>query len=121
MTTYKLFLGGSHRRHRAGSTMDIPSRLRSSVRNGAIRKMPEQEKTTPVLQDMQGIPVAGHDGMLLDRWGAHAPWSTRNIVILKDRAGRTGLGEVPGGEGIRRVLEHSRALVIGQPLGATTA
>ncbi|WP_312977598.1 enolase C-terminal domain-like protein [Stutzerimonas nitrititolerans] len=79
--------------------------------------MPEQEKTTPVVQDMQVIPVAGHDSMLLNLCGAHAPWFTRNLVILKDSAGRTGLGEVPGGEGIRRALEHSRALVIGQPLG----
>lgn len=66
---------------------------------------------------MQVIPVAGHDSMLLNLCGAHAPWFTRNLVILKDSAGRTGLGEVPGGEGIRRALEHSRALVIGQPLG----
>ena len=83
--------------------------------------MPEQKMTTPVVQDMQVIPVAGHDSMLLNLCGAHAPWFTRNLVILKDSAGRTGLGEVPGGEGIRRALEHTRPLVIGQPLGRYNA
>lgn len=77
--------------------------------------------TKPVVQDMQVIPVAGHDSMLLNLCGAHAPWFTRNLVILKDSAGRTGLGEVPGGEGIRRALEHTRPLVIGQPLGRYNA
>ena len=66
---------------------------------------------------MQVIPVAGHDGMLLNLCGAHGPYFTRNIVILKDSAGRSGIGEVPGGEGIRSALEASRELVIGKPLG----
>ena len=79
--------------------------------------MPEQQSMTPVVQDMQVIPVAGHDSMLLNLCGAHAPWFTRNLVILKDSAGRTGLGEVPGGEGIRQALERTRPLVIGRPVG----
>ncbi|HAQ86619.1 MAG TPA: glucarate dehydratase, partial [Pseudomonas sp.] len=53
---------------------------------------------------MQVIPVAGYDSMLLNLCGAHAPYFTRNLVILKDSAGRTGIGEVPGGEGIRQAL-----------------
>ena len=36
--------------------------------------------------------------MLLNLSGAHGPFFTRNIVILTDSAGNTGLGEVPGGE-----------------------
>ena len=36
--------------------------------------------------------------MLLNLSGAHGPLFTRNIVILKDNAGHTGVGEVPGGE-----------------------
>ena len=72
---------------------------------------------TPVITQMQVIPVAGHDGMLLNLCGAHGPYFTRNIVILKDSAGRSGIGEVPGGEGIRSALEASRELVIGKPLG----
>jgi glucarate dehydratase len=67
---------------------------------------------------MRVIPVAGHDGMLLNLSGAHAPFFTRNIVLLTDNAGNTGVGEVPGGEKIRRVLEESQALVVGQPLAA---
>ena len=55
--------------------------------------------------------------MLLNLCGAHAPYFTRNIVILKDSTGRTGIGEVPGGEGIRQTLERSRERVIGKPLG----
>ena len=67
---------------------------------------------------MRVVPVAGHDNMLLNLSGAHAPFFTRNVVILTDNAGHTGVGEVPGGEKIRRVLEESQQLVVGQPLGA---
>ena len=70
---------------------------------------------------MNVIPVAGHDSMLLNLSGAHAPFFTRNIVLLTDNAGNTGVGEVPGGEKIRRVLEESKSLVMGQPLAAYNA
>ena len=53
---------------------------------------------TPTITRMQVIPVAGHDGMLMNLSGAHGPFFTRNIVILTDSSGHTGLGEVPGGE-----------------------
>ena len=55
--------------------------------------------------------------MLLNLSGAHAPFFTRNIVIVTDSAGHTGVGEVPGGEKIRQTLEDARALVEGQPIG----
>jgi len=67
---------------------------------------------------MQVIPVAGYDSMLLNLCGAHAPYFTRNLVLLTDNAGNTGIGEVPGGEGILQALERCRPLVIGQPIGA---
>jgi glucarate dehydratase len=67
---------------------------------------------------MQVIPVAGHDSMLLNLSGAHAPFFTRNIVILRDNSGSTGVGEVPGGEQIRQTLDDARPLVEGQPVGA---
>ncbi len=67
---------------------------------------------------MQVIPVAGHDSMLLNLSGAHGPYFTRNIVILRDNSGNTGVGEVPGGERIRQTLEDARELVVGQPIGA---
>lgn len=72
---------------------------------------------TPVVTEMRVVPVAGQDSMLLNLSGAHGPWFTRNVVLLRDSAGRVGLGEVPGGESIRRTLEEARALVQGQPIG----
>ncbi|HEY0525851.1 MAG TPA: glucarate dehydratase [Stellaceae bacterium] len=78
----------------------------------------ENAKTTPTVTEMSVFPVAGHDSMLLNLSGAHGPFFTRNIVILKDNAGRTGVGEVPGGERIRQTLEDARALVVGRSIGA---
>jgi glucarate dehydratase len=78
--------------------------------------IPHQQ--TPLVTSMRVIPVAGHDSMLLNLSGAHAPFFTRNVVLLTDNAGHTGAGEVPGGEKIRRVLEESQQLVVGQPLAA---
>lgn len=76
---------------------------------------------TPVVTELTVIPVAGHDSMLMNLSGAHGPFFTRNVVLLKDSAGRTGVGEVPGGEGIRQTLEDARPLVVGQPIGAYQA
>jgi glucarate dehydratase len=76
---------------------------------------------TPKVASMRVIPVAGHDSMLLNLSGAHGPYFTRNLVLLIDNSGHTGVGEVPGGEKIRRVLEDSQPLVVGQPLGAYNA
>ena len=73
--------------------------------------------STPTVTRMQVIPVAGHDGMLLNLSGAHGPFFTRNIVILTDSSGHTGLGEVPGGEKIRQTLEDARPLIEGQSVG----
>ena len=75
---------------------------------------------TPVVTAMRVIPIAGTDGMLLNLSGAHGPFFTRNLVVLTDSAGRTGVGEVPGGEKIRQTLEDARALVQGQPVGHWT-
>jgi len=63
---------------------------------------------------MRIVPVAGQDSMLLNLSGAHGPYFTRNLAILTDEAGNTGVGEVPGGEKIRQVLEEAAALVIGR-------
>jgi len=73
---------------------------------------------SPAITGMRVVPVAGHDAMLLNLSGAHAPFFTRNIVILTDEAGNTGLGEVPGGESIRQTLEDARGLVVGARLGS---
>ena len=73
--------------------------------------------TTPRITRVQVIPVAGHDGMLLNLSGAHGPFFTRNLLVLTDSSGRTGVGEVPGGEKIRNTLEDARPLIEGQLLG----
>ncbi len=72
---------------------------------------------TPRITRVQVIPVAGHDGMLLNLSGAHGPFFTRNLLVLTDSSGRTGVGEVPGGEKIRNTLEDARPLIEGQALG----
>ncbi|QUN26137.1 glucarate dehydratase [Cupriavidus sp. KK10] len=72
---------------------------------------------TPVVTELTVVPVAGHDSMLMNLSGAHGPYFTRNIVIVRDSAGQTGVGEVPGGEGIRQTLEDARPLLVGQPIG----
>ena len=66
---------------------------------------------------MRVVPVAGRDSMLLNLSGAHAPFFTRNIVLLTDSAGRTGIGETPGGEKIRQTLDDAAPLVLGQEIG----
>jgi len=71
----------------------------------------------PVITDLRVVPVAGQDSMLLNLSGAHGPWFTRNIVLLTDSAGNTGLGEVPGGEKIRQTIEDARPLIVGKTLG----
>jgi glucarate dehydratase len=78
-------------------------------------------QATPRITALRVIPVAGRDSMLLNLSGAHGPFFTRNLLILTDSAGHTGVGEVPGGEKIRQTLEDAGALVVGQPLGSHQA
>ncbi|MFJ3407758.1 enolase C-terminal domain-like protein [Promicromonospora sp. NPDC090134] len=70
----------------------------------------------PTIARVEVVPVAGHDSMLLNLSGAHAPFFTRNVAIVTDSDGRTGLGEVPGGEKIRATIEEAGAIVVGQPV-----
>ena len=74
-------------------------------------------QTTPHITRMQVIPVAGRDGMLLNLSGAHGPFFTRNIVILTDSSGNTGIGEVPGGEKIRQTIEDAKPWIEDQSIG----
>ncbi|MFS2006262.1 glucarate dehydratase [Duganella sp. CT11-25] len=76
---------------------------------------------SPVVTAMRVIPVAGRDSMLLNLSGAHAPYFTRNLLILTDSAGNQGVGEVPGGEAIRKTLEDAQQLIVGQPIGQYNA
>jgi glucarate dehydratase len=77
--------------------------------------------SSPVITQLRVIPVAGHDSMLMNLSGAHGAFFTRNLLILTDNAGRTGIGEVPGGEKIRATLEDATELVVGQSLGNVQA
>ncbi|HEX4779707.1 MAG TPA: enolase C-terminal domain-like protein [Usitatibacter sp.] len=76
---------------------------------------------SPTVTEMRVIPVAGRDSMLLNLAGAHAPFFIRNVVVMKDSAGHTGIGEVPGGAGILRALEKSVPLVMGREIGRYNA
>jgi len=71
---------------------------------------------TTTISQVEVIPVAGHDSMLLNLSGAHAPYFTRNIAIVTDSDGREGVGEVPGGEAIRATIADAATLLIGQPV-----
>jgi len=82
-----------------------------------LQNKPDSGSRLPAIIGMQVIPVAGHDSMLLNLSGAHGPYFTRNIVLLTDDTGRTGVGEVPGGEGIRQTLEEAIPLVVGSRIG----
>lgn len=70
----------------------------------------------PVIRKMEVYPVAGLDSMELNLSGAHAPYFTRNIVILTDSNGVEGVGEVPGGEKITKALKDVEHLVIGSKI-----
>lgn len=71
---------------------------------------------TTTIEQLRVVPVAGHDSMLLNLSGAHAPFFTRNITLITDSEGRVGLGEVPGGEAIRHTIEEAGELLIGKPV-----
>jgi glucarate dehydratase len=72
--------------------------------------------STALIASVEVVPVAGHDSMLLNLSGAHGPFFTRNIAVVTDSEGREGLGEVPGGEAIRRTIEDAAAILVGQPV-----
>src|SRR6516165_12479648 len=76
---------------------------------------------SPRIAAMRVVPVAGQDSMLLNLSGAHGPYFTRNLAILTDEAGNTGVGEVPGGEKIQQVLEEAKQMLIGREIGAYNA
>ncbi|WP_077306611.1 glucarate dehydratase [Terribacillus halophilus] len=81
----------------------------------------EKSNQVPAVTEMRVIPVAGRDSMLLNLSGAHGPYFTRNILILKDTTGAVGVGEVPGGEKIRQTLEQAKSLVIGESIASYQA
>ncbi|MBR0204369.1 MAG: glucarate dehydratase, partial [Synergistaceae bacterium] len=73
--------------------------------------------STPVVTSMKVVPVAGYDSMLMTLSGAHAPYFTRNIVILEDNSGHQGIGEIHGGDYTCEALRACTSLVVGQQVG----
>lgn len=71
---------------------------------------------TPLITNMEVYPVAGYDSALLTLSGCHAPYFTRNIVILEDETGNKGIGEIHGSEDITKMLESYKPFVIGQEI-----
>ena len=72
--------------------------------------------STQLIRSLRVVPVAGADSMLLNLSGAHGPFFTRNVVLITDDSGRTGVGEVPGGEKIRLTVEEAAAMLVGRPV-----
>jgi glucarate dehydratase len=71
----------------------------------------------PTIATANVYPVAGRDCMALNLSGAHGPYFTRNVVVLEDSAGNTGVGEVPGGQKITATIEDSINLIVGSSIG----
>lgn len=97
------------------------SAAQSSSRRGRTRDRgtavpASASSAAPTIASMEVFPVAGRDCMELNLSGAHGPLFTRNIVLLTDSRGETGVGEVPGGSAIMRTLEDARHLVEGANL-----
>ena len=69
---------------------------------------------SPKIATVEVLPVAGHDSMLLNLSGAHGPFFTRNVVLVTDSDGNTGLGEVPGGEKIAGTIREAAELLVGR-------
>jgi len=75
---------------------------------------PTTTSAAPTIEQIEVVPVAGHDSMLLNLSGAHGPFFTRNVVIVHDSEGRVGLGETPGGEAIRATIAEAGERIIGR-------
>jgi len=71
---------------------------------------------TPTIASVEVVPVAGYDSMLLNLSGAHGPFFTRNVVILTDSSGNTGIGEVPGGGKIASTIVEAAEFLVGKEI-----
>jgi glucarate dehydratase len=71
---------------------------------------------TPTIASVEVVPVAGYDSMLLNLSGAHGPFFTRNVVILTDSSGNTGIGEVPGGGKIASTIADAAEFLVGKEI-----
>ena len=74
--------------------------------------------TIPSIAKISVYPVAGRDSMELNLSGAHAPYFTRNILVLEDSQGNIGVGEVPGGAKITTTLQDCQPLIVGASIAS---
>ena len=75
-------------------------------------------ESLPTIKQMRVIPVAGYDSFLLNLSGGHGPVFIRNLVVLEDNAGHTGVGETPGRRSdSRRRSRRASELVVGRRVG----
>ena len=72
--------------------------------------------STPVIEAVECVSVAGYDSMLLNLSGAHGPFFTRNVVLVTDSSGNVGLGETPGGEPIADTIRQAADQLVGRPI-----
>ncbi|MFI7064681.1 enolase C-terminal domain-like protein [Kribbella sp. NPDC050124] len=71
---------------------------------------------TPTVASVEVVPVAGYDSMLLNLSGAHGPYFTRNVVVVTDSSGNTGVGEVPGGAKIAATITDAVEFLLGKEI-----
>ena len=86
---------------------------RGAVDRGSIRRPIDAPRVT----EMQVIPSPPTRQHAAQSGAALTACFTRNLVILRDAAGHTGVGEVPGGERIRATLVDAQPLVTGASIG----
>lgn len=70
-------------------------------------------KNSPKIVKYDVFPVAGYDSMTMTLSGAHSPFFTRNIVIMEDDEGNKGIGEIHGGEDIKKSLISYKNQILG--------
>lgn len=71
--------------------------------------MPKQ-----TIEEIEIIPVAGYDSMLLNLSGAHAPTFSRVVIVITDDVGREGIGEIPCSQSILDILDLMTPPLLGQ-------
>lgn len=78
--------------------------------------MLNKNKYQNIIKRYEVIPVAGYDSMSMTLSGAHAPYFTRNIVLIEDSNGEIGIGETHGGEEVLNSLKSYEGYIVGSNL-----
>lgn len=73
-------------------------------------------RTSQKIEHIEVIPVAGHDSMLLNLSGAHAPTFSRIILVITDNSGHEGISETPCSQSILDLLKTISEELLGQSI-----